>query len=170
MLALVAMRFLVPACRALIVSLPGDHARAVPVKATRAAKSPLRTATNLAAGPARPPTSRHETFSDAEREPSSIRYETSARARLAVKVERKPGAWSFFRVTSFVLIHLEKRDSFLPGTELQGVEQHPVAARGAFGFDGSGDVIPVLRRPGACGSAGNRPVIGQQHGKGAHAQ
>jgi len=35
MLALVAMRFLVPACRALIVSLPGDQARAVQVKATR---------------------------------------------------------------------------------------------------------------------------------------
>ena len=35
MLALVAMRFLAPACLALIVSLPGDQARAVQVKATR---------------------------------------------------------------------------------------------------------------------------------------
>ena len=90
--------------------------------------------------------------------------------RLAAKIERKPGAWSFVRVTLFLLIRLEKHDSFLPGTELQGVEQHPVAAHGAFGFDGGGDVIEVLLQRGGCGSAGDRPGIGQHDGKGADAQ
>ena len=64
MLALVAMRFLVPACRALIVSLPGDHARAVPVKATRAAESPCAPPPTWPPVPRAPPTSRLETFSD----------------------------------------------------------------------------------------------------------
>ena len=73
-------------------------------------------------------------------------------------------------MTLFFLIGLEKRDSFLPGTELQGVEQHPMAAHGALGFDGSGDVIEALLYPGARGSGGDRPGIGQQDGKGADAQ
>jgi len=73
-------------------------------------------------------------------------------------------------MTLFFLICLEKRNSFLPGTEPQGVEQHPVAAHGAFGFDGSGNVIDVLLRRGGCGSAGDWPGIGQQDGKGADAQ
>ena len=61
-----------------------------------------------------PPTSRLETFSDAGARTEQYPLRTSARPRLAVKVERKPGAWSFFRVTSFFLIHLEKRDPFGP--------------------------------------------------------
>jgi hypothetical protein len=67
---------------------------------------------------------------------------------VAVRDDRRPsalaagvGTWLFVRVTLFFLIGLEKRDSFLPGAELQGVEQHPVAARGAFGLDGNGDAI-----------------------------
>jgi len=70
----------------------------------------------------------------------------------------------------FLLIRLEKGDPFLPCTELQGVEQYPVAAHGAFGFDGSGDVMEVLLRPGACDSAADRPGVGQQDGKGAYAK
>jgi hypothetical protein len=83
-----------------------------------------------------------------------------------VKIERKPGAWSFFRVMLFFPIHFEKHDPFLPCTELQGVEQHQVAARGAFGFDGGGDVIEVLLRRGRCGNAGDRPSSVSRTGKG----
>ncbi len=93
MLALVAMRFLVPACRALIVSLPGDHARAVPVKATRAAESPWAPPPTWPPVPRAPPTSRLETFSDAGARTEQYPLQTSAQARLAVKVERnlEPG-------------------------------------------------------------------------------
>src|ERR1700751_6285501 len=77
--------------------------------------------------------------------------------RLAAKIERKPGAGSFVGVTLFLLIRLEKHDSLLPGTELQGVEQHPVAAHGAFGFDGGGDGIEVLLQRSGGGSAGGKP-------------
>jgi len=69
-------------------------------------------------------------------------------------------------VTLFFLIGLEKRDSFLPGTELQGVEQHPMAAHGALGFDGSGDVIEALLYPGARGSPGTGPASVSRTGKG----
>jgi len=75
MLALVAMRFLVPACRALIVSLPGDHARAVPVKATRQQRaSAHRHQPGRRSRAPRPPAALRR-FLMPEREPSSIRYE-----------------------------------------------------------------------------------------------
>jgi len=72
MLALVAMRFLGPACRALIVSLPGDHARAVPVKATRQQRASAHR--HQPGRRSRPPAALRR-FLMPEREPSSIRYE-----------------------------------------------------------------------------------------------
>ena len=61
MLALVAMRFLAPACLALMCRFPRYQARAAQVKGHQAAE-PLRTATNLAADP-RLPASRLGAFS-----------------------------------------------------------------------------------------------------------
>jgi hypothetical protein len=62
MLALVAMRFLVPACRALIVSLPDT--KPAPFRSRpRGSREPLRTATNLAADPRALPASRLGAFS-----------------------------------------------------------------------------------------------------------
>jgi len=50
MLALVAMRFLVPACLALVVSLPDT--KPVPFRSRpRGSREPLHTATNLAVDP-----------------------------------------------------------------------------------------------------------------------
>ena len=62
MLALVAMRPLVPACRALIVSPP--ETKPAPFRSRpRGGRAPLRTATNLAAGPRALPASRLGAFS-----------------------------------------------------------------------------------------------------------
>ena len=87
-------------------------------------REPLRTATNLAAGPARPPTSRLETFSDAGARTEQYPLQTSAHARLAVKVERKPGAWSLSR-GDVVRPHPPRKASFFP------------PRYGTSGYDGS---------------------------------
>jgi hypothetical protein len=75
---------------------------------------------------------------------------------------------SVLELAFFVLSRLH--DLFIPGAIALGVEQHEVAARGAFDPDGKGQIAaaPLLR--GQIASVGGKVAIDQERGKGAYAE
>jgi hypothetical protein len=62
------------------------------------------------------------------------------------------------------------QDLFISGAVLAGVEQHEVAAHGAFDPDGKGQVMIVILAEEGIVTVGGRPAIEQEHGKAPYAE
>ena len=62
------------------------------------------------------------------------------------------------------------QDRFIFGAELAGVEQHEVAARGAFDPDGKGQIMIVILAEGGIVTVGGKPSIEQEHGEAPYAK
>ena len=71
---------------------------------------------------------------------------------------------------TFFLSSFSHQDRFIFGAVLLGVEQHEVAARGAFDPDGTGQVIIVILAEGGIVTVGGRPAIEQERGKAPYAE
>jgi hypothetical protein len=73
---------------------------------------------------------------------------------------------------TFFLSLVSHQDRFISGAELQGVEQHEVAARGALDPDGKGQIIIVILAEEGEGivSAGGRPALEPERRKAPYAE
>ena len=76
---------------------------------------------------------------------------------------------SMQRVTHCSSSSTSKSTILSAGTEFEGVEQHPVAARGAFGLDGNGDATEVLRAQPRAEAPGTGPASVPAPEKGSRA-
>jgi hypothetical protein len=90
--------------------------------------------------------------------------------RLNLEPIGPPGlrAQSLSKLT-FFFSWLPHQDRFTFGAELAGIEQHEVAARGAFDPDGKGQMIIVILAEGGIVPLGG-PAIEQEHGKAPDAE
>jgi hypothetical protein len=80
-----------------------------------------------------------------------------------------PSRQSLSKLT-FFLSSFSDQDPFVFGTVLLGVEQHQVAAHGAFDPDGKGHVSLVILVNGEMVTVGGRPAFDQERGKAADAE
>jgi hypothetical protein len=62
------------------------------------------------------------------------------------------------------------QDRFISGAVLLGVEQHEMAARGAFDPDGEDQVIILILTEGEVVTVGGRPAFEPEHGKAPYAE
>jgi hypothetical protein len=85
--------------------------------------------------------------------------------RVAPRRLRRQSLWNL----TLVLGSVSHQDRFIFGAVLLGVEQHEVAARGAFDPDGKGQMIIVILAQGEIVTAG-RPAVEKECGEAPDAQ
>jgi hypothetical protein len=86
-----------------------------------------------------------------------------------VRARARLGRQSLSKLT-FFLGSFSDQDPFIFGAVLLGVEQHEVAAHGAFDPDGEGHVHIVILADAEMVTVGRRPALDQERGKAPDAE